>query len=202
VAVVQPLAPERYRVQFTIGQQSYDKLRRLQTLLRREVPSGDAGAIFERFIDVLLEKVEKDKLGKRGKAKAGPRAGRRSAGAGPAGDIYESRIRSGTDRTASTDTMRGVVQRKRLSRHIPNAVKRAVWYRDAGQCAFVADSGHRCTEQSFLELHHIHPYALEGPATIGNISLRCRRHNRYEAEIVFRSFAIPSKRTSEREAPP
>jgi 5-methylcytosine-specific restriction endonuclease McrA len=159
--------------------------------------------IFERFIDVLLDKVEKDKLGKRGKTKASRRAGRRSADAGePAGGTYENRIRSGTDRTASTDTVRGVVQRKALSRHIPNGVRRAVWFRDRGQCAFVADSGHRCSEQSFLELHHIHPYALEGPATIGNISLRCRRHNWYEAEIVFRSFAIPAERTSEREAPP
>jgi hypothetical protein len=46
----------------------------------------------------------------------------------------------------------------------------------------VADSGHRCTERTFLELHHIQPYALKGPATIGNISLRCRRHNQYEAD--------------------
>jgi hypothetical protein len=164
------------------------------------VPSGDAGVIFERFIDVLLEKVEKDKLGKRGKAKASCRAGRRSANAGqPARGTYENRIRSGTDRTASIEIVNGVVQRKGLSRHIPNAVKRAVWYRDAGQCAFVARAGKRCTERTFLELHHIQPYALDGPATVGNISLRCRRHNQYEAERVFSAH---DREGSQKASPP
>ena len=37
----------------------------------------------------------------------------------------------------------------------------------------------------FLEFHHIVPYALGGKATLENISLRCRRHNQYEAELVF-----------------
>jgi hypothetical protein len=39
--IVRPTAPERYRVQFTIGEQTHEKLRRLQTLLRREIPDGD-----------------------------------------------------------------------------------------------------------------------------------------------------------------
>ena len=35
------------------------------------------------------------------------------------------------------------------------------------------------------QFHHIQPYAKRGPATLANISLRCRRHNQYEAELVF-----------------
>ena len=191
-AVVQPLSPQRYRVQFTIGQEAYDKLRRLQALLRREVPNGDTGVIFERFIDVLLDKVEKDKLGKRGRASARAKREDRPVEKGRADGAYENRIRSGTDRTDQRDTPIGlegrktqIERQKAQSRCIPNAVKRAVWFRDKAQCAFVADTGHRCTERSFLELHHIHPYALDGPSTVGNISLRCRRHNQYEAELAF-----------------
>ena len=60
--IVQASAPERYRVQFTIGQETHEKLRRLQALLRREIPDGDPGAIFDRALTVLLEKVEKTKL--------------------------------------------------------------------------------------------------------------------------------------------
>ena len=56
---------------------------------------------------------------------------------------------------------------------------------DSGHCAFVAKDGRRCTERAFLEFHHIRPYALGGPTTVENISLRCRRHNQYEAELVF-----------------
>ena len=61
--IIAPTAPERYRVQFTVGKETHDKLRRLQALLRREIPSGDPGAIFDRAVTLLLEKVEKAKLG-------------------------------------------------------------------------------------------------------------------------------------------
>jgi hypothetical protein len=36
--------------------------RRLQDLLRREIPTGDPGAIVERALSLLLEKVEKAKF--------------------------------------------------------------------------------------------------------------------------------------------
>jgi hypothetical protein len=42
--IVETTSPERYRVQFTIGKESHDKLRRVQALLRREIPDGDPGA--------------------------------------------------------------------------------------------------------------------------------------------------------------
>jgi hypothetical protein len=73
----------------------------------------------------------------------------------------------------------------RPSRHVPREVKREVWGRDAGQCAFVSSTGRRCTEGTFLEYHHIQPYAMQGPATVANISLRCWRHNHYEGELIF-----------------
>jgi hypothetical protein len=61
--IVQVTSPERYRVQFTIGQATHEKLRRVQALLRREIPDGDPGVIFDRALTLLLEKVEKAKLG-------------------------------------------------------------------------------------------------------------------------------------------
>jgi len=61
--IVEPTSPDRYRVQFTIGKESHERLQRLQALLRREIPSGDPGAIFDRAIALLLERVEKQKLG-------------------------------------------------------------------------------------------------------------------------------------------
>jgi len=61
--IVEPTSPERYRIQFTVGQDTHDKLRRLQALLRREIPSGDPGAIFDRAITLLLDKVERAKIG-------------------------------------------------------------------------------------------------------------------------------------------
>ena len=94
-------------------------------------------------------------------------------------------------------TMLGAVKRPRAgrsirpgtdrpdTRHIPSAVKRAVVARDENRCAYAATDGRRCTERAYLEFHHIDPYAHGGRATVDNISLRCRRHNQYEAELVF-----------------
>lgn len=70
------------------------------------------------------------------------------------------------------------------SRSIPAHVKRAVVARDRGQCAFPAN-GRTCGARAFLEFHHVVPYARGGTATEGNIQLRCRAHNDYEAELDF-----------------
>jgi 5-methylcytosine-specific restriction endonuclease McrA len=69
-------------------------------------------------------------------------------------------------------------------RHIPAAVKRAVWQRDEGRCAFVGRTG-RCRETTFLEFHHVAPFAAGGAATMDNIQLRCRAHNQHEARLFF-----------------
>ena len=71
------------------------------------------------------------------------------------------------------------------SRHIPAAVKREVWKRDGGRCAFDGPAG-RCGETAFLEYHHIVPFAAGGPATTANIALRCRSHNAHEADELAR----------------
>jgi hypothetical protein len=147
-AIVFALAPERFRVQFTVGKDTHEKLRFAQDMLRREIPDGDPGTIFDRALTLLLEEVARKKM---------------AATAAP-----------GPDRITAPG-----------SRHIPAAVKRAVWFRDRGQCAFVSPQGRRCKERSFLELHHIQPFALGGEATTGNIALRCRSHNAHEAEGVF-----------------
>jgi hypothetical protein len=72
------------------------------------------------------------------------------------------------------------------SRHVPSKVKRVVWARDGGRCAFVGTGGHRCSERAFLEYHHVTPYGVGGEATVSNIQLRCRAHNGHEADVFYR----------------
>jgi hypothetical protein len=197
--IVQASAPERYRVQFTIGKETHEKLRRLQALLRREIPDGDPGAIFGRALTVLLERVERTKLAAAAKPRpnrpVGPKTGP-SPAVGPETDpnppvvpVADPKppIRPGTDTEVRKPGMPSLPPAPLvpLSRTVPREVKREVWRRDAGQCAFVSSTGRRCAESTFLEFHHVRPYAMRGPATLANISLRCRRHNQYEAEMIF-----------------
>jgi hypothetical protein len=72
------------------------------------------------------------------------------------------------------------------SRYVPAAVKREVWARDEGRCAFVGAHG-RCTERGFLELHHLVPFADGGATATANLELRCRAHNAFEADAWFGS---------------
>src|SRR5712691_8065762 len=81
------------------------------------------------------------------------------------------------------------------SRNIPAEVKRAVFLRDRGRCAYVAPDRRRCGERAFVEFHHIRPYAAGGRPTVSNIALRCRAHNGYEAEVFYE----PAKRDADTE---
>ena len=145
-AIVAPLDPERYKVQFTVSHETHDKLRRAQDLLRHSIPNGDPAAIFDRALTLLLAISAPAELAARAaRARAPVAAG---------------------------------------SRHIPAAVRREVWKRDGGQCAFVGTQG-RCAERGFLEFHHVRPYADGGATVVENLELRCRAHNVHEAEKYF-----------------
>jgi 5-methylcytosine-specific restriction endonuclease McrA len=144
---VKPLAPEQYKVQFTVGGATHDKLRRAQELLRHAVPNGDPAAIFDRALTLLIEQLERKKL-------------------------------------AAAQRPRGDSVTRSKSRYVPASVRRAVWARDDGRCAFVGAQG-RCEERGFLELHHVIPYASGGTTDTANLQIRCRAHNAYEAELFF-----------------
>jgi hypothetical protein len=85
---------------------------------------------------------------------------------------------------AAAKRPRGDTTTRPPSRYVPASVRRAVWARDEGCCAFVGAQG-RCEERGFLELHHVKPYAVGGPSTVENTELRCRAHNGYEATLFF-----------------
>ena len=61
---IEPLAPTRYRVEFTARAELKEKLDRAADLLRHSHPTGDVPAIVERALDLLLAKLEKERLGK------------------------------------------------------------------------------------------------------------------------------------------
>jgi hypothetical protein len=71
------------------------------------------------------------------------------------------------------------------SRNSPAPVRRHAARRDDKSCGFVGTGGHRCGETAFLEFNHFEAFAGGGKATTRNIELRCRAHNRYEAELYF-----------------
>lgn len=70
-------------------------------------------------------------------------------------------------------------------RRVPSHMKREVWQRDEGRCAYVSTSGLRCGSRSFLQIDHVHPHALGGETRVDNLRLLCRAHDRLEAERLL-----------------
>jgi hypothetical protein len=176
--VVRPLAPARYHVQLTVSGETHDLLRRAQDLLRHEIPNGDPALVVGRALELLVRHLEQRKFAAKGSPAQMPEKTARAARSEGAGDPTD------TESTECRPRAHRVRPPGRRSRYIPAAVRRAVWARDEGRCAFVG-GGERCHEGGFLEFHHRIPYADGGQATVENIELRCRRHNQFEAELIF-----------------
>jgi hypothetical protein len=166
--VISPLAPQCYKVQFTASAETHAKLLQAQELLRSQIPDGDVGEILDRALTALLKDLTKRKF-------------------------------AATDRPRKSSSGRSQGSHDTISRtrHIPAEVKRRVWTRDGGQCAFVAPGGRRCIERVLLEFHHVVPYSTGGEATVENIRLRCRAHNGFEAELVFGRRAYRPRSTGD-----
>jgi hypothetical protein len=147
-AAVEPLSPDRYKLQLTIAGDTLEKLRLAKDMLGHAIPSSDDAAILDRALTALLAELAKKKFA----------------------DTRNPRPSRGTKAGARAPSAQ---------------VKRAVWLRDLGRCAFVGPSGHRCGERRFVEFHHLDPYALGGEATVDQIQLRCRRHNDCEGRLYF-----------------
>jgi 5-methylcytosine-specific restriction endonuclease McrA len=135
--------------------------------MRHRIPDGDVGKILAKAVAVLLKQTRAQKFGEC----SAPRAARRK-------------------RAESAEGVERVKQVEQAappspSRQIPAAIRRAVSKRDRERCTFVSATGRRCGSRDFLEFHHQKPWARNRSHAIGEISLRCRTHNQYEAERDF-----------------
>ena len=151
-ARLEPTSSERYLLKVTLSADAYANLRRAQDLIRHSCPDGDLALVIDRALTVLVQQLERIRFA-RLTARAVPRA-----------------------------TKHPSSRSHRRSRYIPAAVRREVWRRDGGRCAFVGGRG-RCGETGRLEFHHLVPFADGGVTSVENLALRCQAHNGHEVEL-------------------
>ena len=70
-------------------------------------------------------------------------------------------------------------------RHIPAAVRDAVFMRSNGACAYVGKDGRQCKSTHALQIDHIIPVARGGTTAPSNLRLLCAKHNRLAAVNVM-----------------
>ena len=86
------------------------------------------------------------------------------------------------------------------SHEAPDAMKREVYERDEGRCAFTDEHGNRCPATGFLEFDHIEGYAQTRMHDGKTSRLLCRVHNQLVAEHLYGRKFMERLRQDRREA--
>jgi hypothetical protein len=153
--MLMPVAADTYSLRVTLDASLKADLDELTALLSHKVPNGDLAAVLREAVRCALEKH-----GKRKGARAPAR----------------TRPPEEPDAASSNTGMRP---------YIPAHLRRAVWKRDGGRCAWCTSDGRRCDSRWKLEIDHIVPVARGGTTTLSNLRLLCRTHNQLSADEVF-----------------
>ncbi len=201
-------APQRYGVQFTVGEEYVQLLEEARDLIGRATAGRSIEIVHLRAMRLLVQELKKRKCAETAKPRTQPKADARRSGGAQEVATEVPRRRGANSAATEVPRQRGAndaateVPRQRgandatedahrrgaspqASRYVPAHVRRAVWQRDEHRCAFVDERGQRCRERSGLELHHETAFAKGGPPTEANLSLRCRPHNALAAEADF-----------------
>ncbi len=211
-----PLSKNRHALQLTISTDIRRKLERARDLMSHRNRHGSFESIVGAALSALLEKLERERLGKTKRPRRPQTASSSSSSASPTASASSSSpVASGlsaSSTSAAKDAStvassnvppqrdsrmpppsRSTTENKRRSSALPRAVRREVFARDGEQCSFVSEAGVRCDARSFLEIDHVHPKALGGEDTTTNTRILCATHNRLAAERVFGRDCIHRK---------
>lgn len=190
LARVESLQPQRYKVQFTAGEEYVTLVERAKALLSHSLPDASLEDIHFRAMQALVATLEK-------RAYGGPAGGQKRAEAEPAveresapwPDASLASTSGDTESARSHENDHGskdcAAKPRRRGRYIPATERRAVFKRDEGRCSYIDAGGQRCRETSRLEIHHLQAFARGGAHSAANLALRCVAHNALAAEEDF-----------------
>jgi 5-methylcytosine-specific restriction endonuclease McrA len=221
--LAEPLSPQRYKVQFTAGEEYVKLVEEAQALLSHSAPRATLDEIQLRAMRVLVAELKRRKHSvttrprKRGaestdasrstKERESARKSESEAETEHSqSDVafgQQSEVESGrpqSDAESGQSQLESEYTRRR-GRYVPAAVRRAVFERDEGRCTYADAWGRRCAETHRLELHHLEAFARGGEHTENNLTLRCRAHNALAAEQDFGREFIELTRDASKHEP-
>jgi len=156
---VRPVAADTYSLRVTIDAALKRDLDQLTELLSHKVPNGDLATVLREAVRCAIE-----------------RHGKRKGAVEP---NHERKRKSPADRATA------IGKPAKVRQPVSAEVRRQVWRRDEGCCAWIGPDGRRCGSKWMLELDHIHPAALGGPSTLENLRVLCEPHNKLHGEQTF-----------------
>jgi 5-methylcytosine-specific restriction endonuclease McrA len=185
------LSPQRYKVQFTASEEYVKLVEEAQALLSHSEPRAALDEIQLRAMRALVADLKRRKhaVGARPQ-KTSPESKDRGRSTAARESEQKLEPESESEHPKSKAKSRQQPQAeseytRQRGRHVPNAVRRAVFDRDEARCTYADASGRRCAETHRLELHHLKAFARGGEHTEENLTLRCHAHNALAAEQDF-----------------
>jgi hypothetical protein len=159
---LKPLAPETTELHCSISSEVEALIRKVQDLeSKRQRRNCTLEMVFKEMATVYLEK--KDPIRK---------SVRKS---------IEKHRNGSKDQALPQESFQPAAQNSKPqsgTRRIPNHILRTVNHRDKGRCVFVGETGHRCGQARFTEIHHIRPYSISGGHELENLATLCSVHRK------------------------
>jgi len=148
------ITKENIQVSFTAGKEVLNKIERLKTLTFHQNPQGKLEKLFEKALDMALEKLDPEK-----------REARR---------VKRSKATAPTSECPSPIT-RNIPQKIRDSVWLRDQGR--CQFQDK-------KTGKTCRSQYMLELDHAFPFSLGGDHSLENLRLHCQAHNLHRARFL------------------
>jgi hypothetical protein len=157
---VVPVSIDRIRIGFDAGVAVMGLIDRARRILRHKYPEGRLEDVVREALEILLERKDPQR---RLTLKTPP----------------TPRVADAASTSQEPRFLRGL----QAGRYVPAWVKRAVWERDSGRCAWRFEDGAVCGSKEWLEFDHVRPFAKGGRSdTPRNVRLLCRTHNLLAAQ--------------------
>jgi hypothetical protein len=172
-------------VEFLADPAFIEQFERVKALLSHRYPTADFAEIITVLMAEFLERHSPEARHARREEKKGQGDESRASDAPALNETPVYSRRREWESTLSPATAPGVTSPEGRTRHIPDAVRDAVFVRDGGRCTFVGTTGVRCGSRWAVQVDHVHPWAMGGTHNPANLRLLCGAHNRHAAEIVF-----------------
>jgi hypothetical protein len=197
---LEPLSADRFGVHFTADAELRELIERARALASHQLPNGDLASLMKLMVASFVKQEEKRRFGLGTRPRrASLEATSSGCEANTSGALEAAAPPGGAsvlpiNREALTDATRATSPPlERRSRYVAVQVRREIYARDEGQCAFVSRDGRRCGARAFIQVDHVDPFARNGASDTTNLRLLCQSHNLLYARKCFGDEHISTK---------
>lgn len=168
--LVEPATGERYNFRFSAAKEFTEKFERLAEVLGIESPQSHLEEIFDRAIELALDKKDPKRKRARRREREAKKERSRAPRPGEAATVTEE---SPTRESPA------------VTRHVPSEVRERVLERAGYQCQYRGPDGVRCSSRIGLEVEHTKPFAVWRTHAEQHLEAFCPAHNRFAAEKFY-----------------